>query len=64
MSPAEATTAMRQKADAIAIDRAKLAGVFRSLNDHCGRNGLRSIIQTEFQRVTGANDNDKGAWIG
>lgn len=63
MSPAEAASEMRRKADAIAIDRARLNGVMRSLHDSCGRNGLRSIIQTEFQRVTASNDND-ASWIG
>lgn len=63
MSPAEATAEMRRKADDIAINRARLNGVMRAIHDQCGRNGLRAIIQTEFQRVTGANDND-GNWIG
>lgn len=62
MTAAEAATEMRRKADDIAINRARLNGVMRSLHDQCGRNGLRSIIQTEFARVTGANDN--GGWIG
>lgn len=62
MSPAEAVSQMRRKADDIAINRARLNGVMRSLHDQCGRNGLRAIIQTEFQKVTGVNDNAE--WIG
>ena len=60
----QSAAAMKLKADDIAINRARLNGVMRLIHDQCGRNGLRAIIQTEFERVTGANDNTGGSWIG
>lgn len=62
MTPLEAAREMRRKADDIAINRARLNGIVRTIHDQCGRHGLRSILQTEFARVTGANDD--GDWIG
>jgi len=63
MSPAEATSAMRQRATNIAIERARLAGAMRAIRDMGGIDAVRTITASEIEKLT-ASANDNGAWIG
>lgn len=64
MNAAEAATAMRQKADNLAIQRARLAGCLRTIFDMGGIAAVRAMTAAEIERLPGVNANDNGAWIG
>ena len=64
MTPDAAATAMRQKADALLTERARLQGVMRAILDMTDIHGVRAILNTEFQRLPGAGANDNKDWIG
>lgn len=60
----EAAARGRLKADNIAIQRARLAGVLRALFDLGGIDAVRSCTAAEIERLPHPNANDNGAWIG
>lgn len=63
MSPAEAITAMRERASTIEIERARIAGSFRTICDIGGIAAVRAVVKAELERLT-PNANDNGEWIG
>ncbi|KQW79735.1 hypothetical protein [Brevundimonas sp. Root1279] len=52
-----------QRADNIAIARARLAGAMRTIRDLGGMDAVRAITATEIERLT-LSANDNGSWIG
>lgn len=64
MTPAQATAAMREKADELAITRARLSTQMRAVARLAGKNGLRAMFEAEFEKIEPEGANDNGAWIG
>lgn len=63
MKPEAAIRAMRDRADNIAIARARLAGALRTIRDLGGMQSVHNITAAEIERLT-LNANDNGEWIG
>lgn len=64
MSPDQATTYMRQRADTLRIEQARIEGAMLVIRDLAGVGGVISATNACLQRVTrSANDNTKGGWI-
>lgn len=63
MTPAAVASAMRQRADSLAVERARLAGCLRTIRDLGGMDAVRAMTATEIERLT-LNANDNGVWIG
>lgn len=62
MKAAAATTAMREKADALLTERARLGTAMRRIHTLAGLNGLKACFESELERLKA--DNDNGVWIG
>lgn len=54
---------IRDRADAVALARARMAGAMRTLRDFGGKAGVRAVFEAEFERLT-ASANDNKDWIG
>ena len=63
MRAAQAVIEMRNRADSIALARARLAGALITIRDLGGMDAVRAITATEIERLT-LSVNDNGAWIG
>lgn len=61
--PDAAIQAMREKADAIAIERARLTTCMHRIFHLAGLTGLKACLESELERLTAANDHDRN-WIG
>jgi len=61
--PDAAIQAMREKADALQIERARLGSSMRRIHALAGMNGLKACLESELERLTAANDHDR-SWIG
>lgn len=61
--PDAAIQAMREKADALAIERARLGSSMRRIHALAGLTGLKACLESELERLTAANDHDRN-WIG
>lgn len=64
MTPAQAAAAMREKADEIALSRARLSSQMRLVSKLAGKQGLRAMFEAEFEKIEAEGANDNGAWIG
>ena len=63
MSPVQAITAMKERADCLNLARARMSVQMRIILALGGPNACRDVFEAELERLTqGANDN--GAWIG
>jgi hypothetical protein len=63
MRPSAATTAMREKAEALITERARLGTAMRRIHVLAGMSGLKACLESELERLTAANDHDKN-WVG
>lgn len=62
MRAAAAISNMREKADALLTERARLGTAMRRIHVLAGEVGLRSCFESEMERLKA--DNDNGVWIG
>lgn len=63
MKPAAAAAAMREKADALILARARLGTEMRRIHALAGMSGLKASLESELERLQAANDHDR-SWIG
>ncbi|MEH6676157.1 hypothetical protein [Phenylobacterium sp.] len=64
MTPAQAATAMREKADEIALARARMSTQMRAVARLAGKQGLRAMFEAEFEKIDPEGANDNSQWIG
>lgn len=64
MTPAQAATRMREKADEIAVARARMSSQMRTVARLAGKNGLRAMFEAEFEKIEPHGANDNGVWVG
>ena len=64
MTPADAAAALRGRADNIAIQRARLAGVMRTIFDMGGLDLVKACTAAEIERLPASVANDNANWIG
>lgn len=63
MKASAAATAMREKADALNLGRARLGSAMRQIHALAGLSGLKACLESELERLQAANDHDR-SWIG
>lgn len=62
MTPRQAASLMKEKSDAIATARARMATQMGYVAALAGVDGLRAMVKAELERI--ASGPDDGAWIG
>lgn len=54
---------MRERADTLLTERARLGTAMRRIHAAAGLAGLKACLESELERLTAANDHDR-SWIG
>lgn len=63
MTPDRATTLMKERADVLALARARMASQMHTVARLAGLSGLRAMVEAEMEKIASAGE-DGGSWIG
>lgn len=58
-----AAVAMRERAETLLLERARLGTAMRRIHALAGMSGLKSCLESELERLQAANDHSRD-WIG